>query len=490
MQTVGGYYDPWAQPSAEAWQTQTPYQYVPGDAGGYHQGQPAANPVQKKAGSYSGPTGSGSGKSRVGAGGEVDTFTIWDPSTFKHVSQSDAWVPAGMTAQQLQQQQQLQQKYLDPSVPHVRYRTASVAPVLSPRSAQLTAPAMSPTALPAMPPQLPIAGPVTTPVAVPPLVLPPTSPGASPTKPFDPTDQPQLVRRSSRSGSIGSASGRADIESELQQQSLYKTELCRSWNENGTCRYGTKCQFAHGGDEVRPVQRHPKYKTEVCRSWAATGTCPYGTRCRFIHNKSDRAADWALLQAAAQYSPTSASSPLALAAAMPSTTEMELFSGAFDTAMSLQEPEIQNQLEVLPTLTSRRPSIVPVNTVAPTATPVVAPVIAPVATASVAPSSAPAPIDSAVLASLPPAPVVIPNSPAVLPPPSTPLPPPIAPQPTSQTAPTVPPTATPTAATNSAAVPSGKKDKRLPIFQRLTAVLSAKSKSKEKDSEEKDKRKK
>lgn len=43
---------------------------------------------------------------------------------------------------------------------------------------------------------------------------------------------------------------------------LYKTELCRSWEEKGTCRYGSKCQFAHGQDELRDVPRHPK----VCNS--------------------------------------------------------------------------------------------------------------------------------------------------------------------------------------------------------------------------------
>lgn len=46
---------------------------------------------------------------------------------------------------------------------------------------------------------------------------------------------------------------------------LYKTELCRSWEEKGTCRYGAKCQFAHGEEELRIVARHPKYKTEICR---------------------------------------------------------------------------------------------------------------------------------------------------------------------------------------------------------------------------------
>ena len=39
---------------------------------------------------------------------------------------------------------------------------------------------------------------------------------------------------------------------------LYKTELCRSWEEKGSCRYGAKCQFAHGEEELRKVQRHPK----------------------------------------------------------------------------------------------------------------------------------------------------------------------------------------------------------------------------------------
>lgn len=76
-----------------------------------------------------------------------------------------------------------------------------------------------------------------------------------------------------------------DIEDELGHQDRYKTELCRSWHESGTCRYGSKCQFAHGTHELRPVMRHPKYKTEPCRSWVETRTCPYGRRCRFIHSE-------------------------------------------------------------------------------------------------------------------------------------------------------------------------------------------------------------
>jgi len=73
------------------------------------------------------------------------------------------------------------------------------------------------------------------------------------------------------------------IDEELSRQSLYKTELCRSFVDTGACRYGTKCQFAHGAHELRAITRHPKYKTEVCKNFATTGQCPYGNRCRFIH---------------------------------------------------------------------------------------------------------------------------------------------------------------------------------------------------------------
>lgn len=40
--------------------------------------------------------------------------------------------------------------------------------------------------------------------------------------------------------------------------SLYKTELCRSFEETGYCRYGLKCQFAHNVNELRTVARHPR----------------------------------------------------------------------------------------------------------------------------------------------------------------------------------------------------------------------------------------
>lgn len=82
------------------------------------------------------------------------------------------------------------------------------------------------------------------------------------------------------------------IEEELSSQNLYKTELCRSWKDFGTCRYGHKCQFAHGEHELRILMRHPKYKTEHCKTYTLSGYCPYGERCRFIHPESPQAGSF------------------------------------------------------------------------------------------------------------------------------------------------------------------------------------------------------
>lgn len=67
----------------------------------------------------------------------------------------------------------------------------------------------------------------------------------------------------------------------------YKTELCRPYEENGDCKYGDKCQFAHGKHELRGLDRHPKYKTELCRTYHTISFCPYGVRCHFVHNANE-----------------------------------------------------------------------------------------------------------------------------------------------------------------------------------------------------------
>ncbi|CAD5193394.1 unnamed protein product [Musa acuminata subsp. malaccensis] len=47
------------------------------------------------------------------------------------------------------------------------------------------------------------------------------------------------------------------------RRSLHRTEACRAWDENGICRYGSKCQFAHGKEELRGGRRSVKQASEV-----------------------------------------------------------------------------------------------------------------------------------------------------------------------------------------------------------------------------------
>lgn len=64
---------------------------------------------------------------------------------------------------------------------------------------------------------------------------------------------------------------------------LYKTELCASFMKTGVCPYGSKCQFAHGENELKHVDRPPKWRSKPCANWSKYGSCRYGNRCCFKH---------------------------------------------------------------------------------------------------------------------------------------------------------------------------------------------------------------
>ncbi|KAJ9079677.1 hypothetical protein DSO57_1032984 [Entomophthora muscae] len=77
---------------------------------------------------------------------------------------------------------------------------------------------------------------------------------------------------------------RRDEEKKGKNITLFKTEMCTSFNAIGHCRYGNKCKFAHGPEEIRTIARHPKYKTQLCRSFFEGRDCPYGKRCCYLHH--------------------------------------------------------------------------------------------------------------------------------------------------------------------------------------------------------------
>ncbi|XP_022901725.1 protein TIS11 [Onthophagus taurus] len=97
--------------------------------------------------------------------------------------------------------------------------------------------------------------------------------------------QQQQHRRLERTQSAPAPS--AAVAATTVNTSRYKTELCRPYEEFGVCKYGDKCQFAHGVAELRSLARHPKYKTELCRTYHTVGFCPYGPRCHFVHNQDE-----------------------------------------------------------------------------------------------------------------------------------------------------------------------------------------------------------
>ena len=75
---------------------------------------------------------------------------------------------------------------------------------------------------------------------------------------------------------------------------MYKRDMCKNWTEAGFCRYGSKCQYAHGQEELsenhqlylneqKQANVNDKYKSQNCRQFYREKFCPYGKRCHFRH---------------------------------------------------------------------------------------------------------------------------------------------------------------------------------------------------------------
>ena len=71
----------------------------------------------------------------------------------------------------------------------------------------------------------------------------------------------------------------------------YKRDICKNWRDTGFCRFGDACNYAHGLEEMRAVDRltedklkaHEIFKTQNCRAFWKGKFCQYGKRCQFRH---------------------------------------------------------------------------------------------------------------------------------------------------------------------------------------------------------------
>ena len=80
-----------------------------------------------------------------------------------------------------------------------------------------------------------------------------------------------------------SSNGKKNIQK--VDKTKFKTEMCKNWIEIGHCRYGNKCQFAHGDFELmgKNAPANAKYKSKICTTFTDKLFCPYGQRCLFKH---------------------------------------------------------------------------------------------------------------------------------------------------------------------------------------------------------------
>lgn len=63
------------------------------------------------------------------------------------------------------------------------------------------------------------------------------------------------------------------------------SEVCRSFRNTGSCRYGEDCKFEHS--EGEPVQAPERQDRGECFNFRDNGECDHGDLCRFSHGPDD-----------------------------------------------------------------------------------------------------------------------------------------------------------------------------------------------------------
>lgn len=77
-------------------------------------------------------------------------------------------------------------------------------------------------------------------------------------------------------------------------ESKYKSELCSWFARFGRCKFGARCNFAHGEGELRSRTLMAMdraggldkeiYRCHACLTFVSTGACPFGDRCGMLHD--------------------------------------------------------------------------------------------------------------------------------------------------------------------------------------------------------------
>lgn len=71
--------------------------------------------------------------------------------------------------------------------------------------------------------------------------------------------------------------GSTDTQGSYQQK--FKTEMCKNFQLQGYCRWGSNCSYAHGLDELRAkTHLNTNFRSKICKLFHRQGGCPYGLR--------------------------------------------------------------------------------------------------------------------------------------------------------------------------------------------------------------------
>ncbi|CAN4111122.1 unnamed protein product [Withania somnifera] len=90
--------------------------------------------------------------------------------------------------------------------------------------------------------------------------------------------EPKPVPRAKLSPSTSDSGGRLTSGSE---NSFHRSETCRWWEDFGTCRFGSKCRFVHGKEDLRPTAFANRNQSEALFSRSySSGSGSHGPRGR------------------------------------------------------------------------------------------------------------------------------------------------------------------------------------------------------------------
>ncbi|XP_055809283.1 uncharacterized protein LOC129877778 [Solanum dulcamara] len=98
--------------------------------------------------------------------------------------------------------------------------------------------------------------------------------------------EPKHGPRAKLSPSTSDSGGRLSSSTSGKDNSFHKSETCRWWEDSGSCRFGSKCRFVHGKEDLRPTAFANRNSSEalLCRSYSS-GSSSYGPRGRSVHHQ-------------------------------------------------------------------------------------------------------------------------------------------------------------------------------------------------------------